>query len=388
MPELLQVTKCVWQFHDKKDELSDVFDYFRYCTNEAIRIGDEKHITSRNTLHHELYKILKDGSKFNTKYVYGSLSVAKARLKLYRTTKKKHPNAKRPYVKRDMILLDNQRFKIIDGYLRFPIKSKQYIFVKLASYVLEKLENSKIGSITLTPEKLIISYSKEILQKNPKDYVGIDRNLDNATSYDTLGNFTVYNLEKTNDIKSKYREIKSHFKRNDVRIRKKLFSKYGKKEKNRVHQLLHNVSKQIVSQNQGIILEDIKGIRKLYRKGNGQGKKYRGKMNTWSYYELQRQIEYKAKWNGLPVNYVKAHGTSSKCSECDTKLVVEENRMMKCIKCNITIDRDINASKNILARGLRFDPDALQCEAMKQLKDAESIVASQERDRLIYVPIT
>ena len=397
MPELQQVTKCVWQFHDKKDELTDVFDYFRFCTNEAIRIGDENNLTSRNSLHHELYKTLRNDSNFYAKYVYGSLSVAKARLKLYRTTKKKKPNAARPYVKRDMITLDNQSFKIINGYLRFPIRAKQYLFVKLASYVLEKLEHTNLGSITITPEKLIISYSKEILLKEPKHHQGIDRNLNNATSYDSTGKFTIYNLKKSNDIKQKYMEIKSHLKRNDVRIRKKLFSKYGKKEKNKVHQLLHNVSKKIVSQNQGIILEDIKGIRKLYKKGNSQGKKFRGKMNTWSYYELQRQIEYKAKWNGLPVKYVKAYGTSSKCAACGVKLIFEEHRMMKCTKCNITIDRDINASKNILARGLRFDPHAPQVETMKQFKDAESIVASQkvtesasqQKDKLIVgVPVT
>jgi len=387
MPELQKVTKCVWQFHDKREELSEVFDYFRYCTNECIRVADEKNLTSRNTMHNELYKILR--SDFNAKYVQGSLSVAKARLKLYRTTKKKHPNAKRPYVKKDMITLDNQTFKITDGYLRFPIKPKQYVFVKLASYVLEQLEHNKLGSITVTPEKLILSYSKEVLLKEPKYYQGIDRNLDNATSYDTTGKFMVYNLKKTNDIKSKYREIKSHFTRNDVRIRKKLFSKYGKKEKNKVHQLLHNVSKKIVSKNQGIVLEDLKGIRKLYRKGNGHGKKYRGRLNTWSYYELQRQIEYKAKWNGLPVNYVKAHGTSSKCSKCGVKLISEENRMMKCIKCDVLVDRDENAAKNILARGVRFAPDGLQSEAMKQFKDTESIAISQEkRDRLVCVPIT
>lgn len=62
----------------------------------------------------------------------------------------------------------------------------------------------------------------------------------------------------------------------------------------------------------GIILEDLKGIRKLYRKGNGQGSEHRAKMNSWSFYELQRQIEYKARWLGLPVKYVKANGTSSK----------------------------------------------------------------------------
>jgi len=62
--------------------------------------------------------------------------------------------------------------------------------------------------------------------------------------------------------------------------------------------------------------------------------------------------------------------------------------MMKCIKCNVLVDRDENAARNILARGVRFTPDGLQSEAVKQFKDAESIAISQERDRLICVPIT
>ena len=118
-------------------------------------------------------------------------------------------------------------------------------------------------------------------------------------------------------------------------------------------------------------MENIKGIRKLYRKGNGQGKKYRGRMNSWSYYELQRQIEYKAKWAGLPVRYVRAVGTSSKCAVCGVKLIPEEHRKMWCPSCRNVVDRDINAAKNILARGMRFVPDGSQVEAVKQSKDDE-----------------
>jgi putative transposase len=48
-------------------------------------------------------------------------------------------------------------------------------------------------------------------------------------------------------------------------------------------QYLHKITKDIVElakeSRSAIILEDIKGIRKLYRKGNGQGNKFRRKMN-------------------------------------------------------------------------------------------------------------
>ena len=87
-------------------------------------------------------------------------------------------------------------------------------------------------------------------------------------------------------------------------------------------------------------------------------------MNSWSFYELQRQIEYKARWLGLPVKYVKANGTSSKCAKCGSNMVPEEHRMLFCSRCNVAVDRDINAAKNILARGTRVVPVGAAGEAM------------------------
>jgi putative transposase len=130
----------------------------------------------------------------------------------------------------------------------------------------------------------------------------------------------------------------------------KRFLQNTEKKKRIEFMIFHQTSKKIVNQNMGIILEDIKGIRKLYRKGNGRGRKFRAKMSSWSFYELQRQIEYKARWLGLPVTYVNASGTSSKCAACGSKMVPGEHRMLFCSCSNVAVDRDINAAKNILAR--------------------------------------
>jgi putative transposase len=133
-------------------------------------------------------------------------------------------------------------------------------------------------------------------------------------------------------------------------------------------------------------MENLTGIRKLYRKGNGQGKRFRFRLNSWSRFKLQKMIEYKSvDCNGLEVIYVKPNGTSSKCAVCGSKMIPEEHRMMRCSTCRVLTDRDKNASKNILARGLamleqrepaRFEPDAVQSEAMKQFKDVEQIAPS------------
>lgn len=37
----MPVTKCVWQYHDRRSELQPVFDYFRTIVNVAIRSEDD-----------------------------------------------------------------------------------------------------------------------------------------------------------------------------------------------------------------------------------------------------------------------------------------------------------------------------------------------------------
>ncbi len=70
----------------------------------------------------------------------------------------------------------------------------------------------------------------------------------------------------------------------------------------------------------------------------------------------------------MPVKYVKAAGTSSKCAVCGSKIVLEEHRMLFCPSCKKSVDRDVNAARNILAAGLaggtKVVPDGAANEAM------------------------
>ena len=61
-------------------------------------------------------------------------------------------------------------------------------------------------------------------------------------------------------------------------------------------------------------------------------------------------------------------GTSAKCSICGSRMarIPEENRLLNCPSCRVSVDRDVNAARNILARGVRFAPIALPVEAMVQ----------------------
>lgn len=78
-------------------------------------------------------------------------------------------------------------------------------------------------------------------------------------------------------------------------------------------------------------------------------------LKSWSYYELQSMIEYKAEREGIEVKYVNPAYTSQTCSKCGH--VDKENRQtqekFKCTKCGFELNADHNAAINI-ARSTDF----------------------------------
>lgn len=114
---------------------------------------------------------------------------------------------------------------------------------------------------------------------------------------------------------------------------------------------LHKVSHEIISENQVVVSENlqIKNMVKNHHLAKA--------IIDVSWYELTRQLEYKAKWNGR--KYIKIdtfYASSQICSVCgyqNPDIKDLSVRTWICPECGAEHDRDINAAKNILAEGLR-----------------------------------
>ncbi|MBU4502179.1 MAG: transposase [Nanoarchaeota archaeon] len=166
-----------------------------------------------------------------------------------------------------------------------------------------------------------------------------------ATVCDSLGNKRFLGTE--------IRKIRTHYlwlrrRLGNKKLLKKLKS-VGNKEKRVINQLLHRISKEIVTmalKNKCcIVLGELKGIRKKsYKKLNRIIFKI-------PYYKLISYIKYKAEKLGIQVYKINESMTSKTCHKCgSTKTKRPSQSLFKCSSCNIEYNADLNSAINIMNR--------------------------------------
>jgi len=210
-------------------------------------------------------------------------------------------------------------------------------------------EFEKINLIEINSEyAFLVVTVKEKPLIQPIGWVGVDRN--------TTGHCVVVANPQTGKVTKMGKEQNYiHLKYNTLckKLRKK--GKYGvvkridARKERRIRDSNHKLSKKIVEiakeNNSGIRLENLKGINARTK----VNKSFRGSLNSWSYYQLQLMIEYKAKLHGIPVQYIAPQYTSQLCSRCG-RIGTRNGKKFKCFSCGHVDHADSNASFNIALR--------------------------------------
>ena len=372
---LLLALKSVIQKYNS-ESLLPLMEIFRRMVNDCIQIGLENDVSSLKRLSKLCYPLLEKYDIISYYKLHAISRAAGILANRKQSIKRGCPTAT-PYFKKG-ILISSYGFKIKDGILKVPIGDRKYFDIQLNNHTKKILSDQAltVRSFTLTANNTVsICYSKEVAEIECNDVTGVDRNLRNLS----VGNhesITQYDISKAVDIVENARSIVRSFRRNDVRISKKIVGKYGKRKKNRTIQLLHQVSKQVVAkakQDETVIaFEKLAYIRGMYKKGNDQGRNYRSKLNSWSFAEIKRLITYKAQWEGVPVIQLSAsqtRGTSQLCPLCGKRVQADRlhRRELYCQHCDRWFDRDVVAAMNIARKGAEVfqRSQGLANEAMK-----------------------
>jgi len=188
----------------------------------------------------------------------------------------------------------------------------------------------KINQIEIGKEFAYISVNyKEPKLINPKTFIGVDRNTTkHVLVASDIENGKVLKFGKScNHIHKKYKDIRKN-------LQKKGRLKKLKKIKNRENRIMKG----------GIVLEKLDEIRKTAK----TRRKQRYSLNSWSFYQQQRMIEYKSKKLGVPVFYIEPQYTSQRCSRCGHIENANRNgNLFHCKSCGTVENAGANAGFNI-----------------------------------------
>ncbi len=356
----LRATKCVSQSHSD-DRLRGLLSECLTVTYNAVRYAEDNRIDNRRGMK-GFYRTLKDTglpSCYKVACITRAVAVVQSRGKSRkRGVKVVHPRPLKP-----MVCVISGFFVTMKGRLFVPLRRDEYFDVQLNRHTHEALDGKKVRSLAITPDSLSFCNSEDVEPTAAKRVYGVDRNEKNITFGDRERVAQV-GMSGVVRIRQMTREVVGSFKRNDVRIATRLARKYWRRANHRVDQILHAATNYIIDgaakDGSALALEDLAGIRTMYRRGNGQRADYRFRLNAWPHWRAKRMLDYKAAWKGVTVIQLtrsETYGSSSTCPVCGEKLRnparddAEHRRMLWCQACKVWMDRDVYAALNLSTRG-------------------------------------
>lgn len=241
--------------------------------------------------------------------------------------------------------------RIVDKYIKLP--KLGYVKIK------QSMEIGHINNVTVekTPTGkyfVVLNVDFEpVYHFNGGKTIGIDVGI--KEFYSDSNGFVVDNpsyLEKSNRklIHEQRRLSRKKLGSNNRDKQRIKVAKVHEKINNQRNDFLQKQSTILISENQTICIEDL-NVKSMLHKN-----KFAKSIASASWSKFFTMLEYKASWYGNNIIKVPTmYPSSQTCNCCGYKNVYVKNlsvRSWKCPKCNTVHNRDINASINILNKGL------------------------------------
>ncbi len=370
---------------------------FRLVVNKSIRVALDRDIRSRFQLARACYTTLSAEHSMHKQYIPSAFEVALSLLKGYRRRTRKGRRTNVPYVRRLFLKAENQSYWLDreTGRLRIPIRGTQgvQLMLPLSEWHRSFLTDSSwgLGSLTVTPNRIIVTIRKVAPTPfEPAAVIALDTNeesLDGVEAVGTKASLLTIPFGGVREVQATHfrrRRRLAKKKAHDRRVMAILLCREGVRERNRVKQRLHRVSKAVVGTAKdakaAVVLEDLT----LHGAGS-RSRRMNRRLSSWPRGELHRQIEYKAALAGVPVIKVNPAWTSKTCPVCGARRRDKVGQDFVCLMCDWEMDRQHNAGLNILksalasnealARAVRFRPGALRDDVVSPLCDVPALLA-------------
>ena len=349
--------------------LDETMSVYRNACNYVSDYVFRTHDLKQFSLNKALYSTLRE--KFNLKSQMAQ-SVLKTVIARYKTILENQnewikPSFKKPQYdlvwNRDYSLTQN-RFSIntLNGRVKLSYFSdgmSKYFDHTIYKFGTAKLVN-KHGKYYLH-----IPVTYEVEESNISDIcnvVGIDRGINFVVAtYDSKHKSGFVSGKAIKQKRAKYSKLRKELQMRHTPSSRRRLKAIGQRENRWMQDINHQVSKALVENNPKhtlFVLEDLSGIRNATERVKT---KYRYVSVSWSFYDLEQKLIYKAKQNQSSVIKVDPRYTSQCCPCCGH--VEKSNRNKKihlftCKKCGYKSNDDRIGAMNLYRMGIDYLADS------------------------------
>jgi IS605 OrfB family transposase len=324
--------------------LSDLFERYSKAVSKIAQWGRDNRESNAVRLHHALYKSVRAEFGLPANLVVTALRRASGMLK---TANMRGKFEVRP----TFVCLDERTFTLKGETVSFSTHTGKRIKAKLdiGDYQREALAGQNPTSATLVKTRngfyINIVVKSEVPEAIGEGVLGVDLGIRNVAVTSTGKKF---DGKAIREFREERWRIRASLQSKGTRGAKRVLRKLSGYERRRMTLENHRIAKAIVAEavKNGcslIRMEDLKGIRDRLKVPN----RHRNRMvSLWAFAQLQAFVRYKAAGRGIAFETVNPAYTSHTCSSCG-KRGIRDRETFCCTTCNVTLDADVNAARNV-----------------------------------------
>ena len=346
----------------QKQVLNETMSAYRGACNFVSDYIFNTHVLKFASLNKELYHAVRTRFGLKSQMTQSVIKTVVARYKAilemqheWIKVEFKHPQYDLVWNRDYSLKQDGFSVNTIYGRIQLPYITKgteKYFNRELYKFGTAKLvcKNGKYYlhiSVVFTVPKTEISDTAHI--------VGIDRGINFViATYDSNGKSEFVSGRQIKQTRAKYSALRKQLQKRQTASARRRLKKLGGRENRWMNDLNHCISKALVTKNPQktlFVLEDLSNVKKATERVR---RKDRYVSVSWSFYDLEQKLAYKAKMNQSNVIKVDPRFTSQRCPICgyvDKRNRNKKSHLFTCGQCNYKSNDDRIGAMNLYRIG-------------------------------------
>lgn len=353
---------------EQQQQLDTTLEAYRRACNCVADYIYQTHDLTQSSLNKALYHRLREEYQLRSQMAQSVVKTVIARFKTILENQKEwiKPNFQKPQYdlvwNRDYSLnKDTFSVNTLSGRTKLPYcaQGMEKYFCESYSFGTAKLVKKHGKYFLHIPMTTDIPAS---LNANICNVVGVDRGINFVVAtYNSKRKSGFFSGKQIKQKRAKYKQIRKELQQRQTPSARRRLKAIGQRENRWMQDVNHQVSKALVDNNPKhtlFVLEDLTGIRSATERVH---RKDRYISVSWSFYDLEQKLKYKAILKESAVLNVDPRYTSQTCPACGHTEKANRNKKLhifKCKCCGYNSNDDRIAAMNLYRMGINYLADS------------------------------